>query len=71
MVLHIHQEKTDALDLNSIAKEFAHKCEADCSLRTFFILTFLDHIKLLTCNNESIKIKSVSVYCPNISVAVT
>ena len=25
MVLHIHQEKADALDLNSIAKEFA-KC---------------------------------------------
>ena len=40
MVLHIHQEKTDARDLNSIAKEFA---QANVSSDIFI---FLDHIKI-------------------------
>ena len=38
-VLHIHQEKTDTLDLNSIAKEFA---QANVSLVfLFFVCVYL------------------------------
>ena len=69
MVFHIHQEKRDALDLTSIAKEFAQNI--------FFsdIFIILDHIKIYVhaINNfiqQSIKIKSFSVYYFNISVAV-
>ena len=38
MVLHIYQERTDALNLNIIAKEFAQ-----ANARR---ITFLDHIKI-------------------------
>ena len=44
MVLHIYQERTDALNLNIIAKEFAQ-----ANARR---ITFLDHIKIYLHNNN-------------------
>ena len=59
MVFHIHQERTDALDLNNIAKEFAQANERQIAFSN--LKTFLDHIKiyfiLIMTFIKSIKIK--------------
>ena len=61
MIFHIHQERTDALDLNSIAKEFAANSDHFKLINKFY----LDHIKFYLnaiMNFISIKIKSFSVF---------
>ena len=48
MVFHSHQERTGALDLNSIAKEFAQENGVACFFNNFFG----PYQNLLTCYNE-------------------
>ena len=55
MVLHVHQERTDALDLNSFVKEFAQANERRIAFFRHLKKNFFDHKKyhdLLTCYNE-------------------
>ena len=49
MVFHIHQERTDALDLNSIAKAFAQANERQIAFFRHFKKNFVTILKLLTC----------------------
>ena len=58
MVLHIHQDRTNALDLNSIAKEFAQVNERWIAFFGYLKKNCLDHIKIcLHAYNEFYKIK--------------
>ena len=48
MILHIHQERTDAIDVNSIAKEFAQAMRGGLfSSDNFFFWTILKFAYML------------------------
>ena len=71
MILQIYQERTDDLDRYIIAKEFA---QANSDNFILINKKNLDHIKIylhaIMNLIKGIKIKSFSVYYPNISLAV-